>query len=63
MGIVKKIDQMINGKWEVRKLIWPYPEGYGTFHTGKRTLLDTVKTREEAQRLCDEYNNPRPGTK
>jgi hypothetical protein len=45
------------GKWEVRKTIWPYAEGYGTYHTGKKMVLDTGLTKIRAQELCDKLNN------
>lgn len=54
--IRRKLKQALMGKWEVRKLLFPYPEGYGTYHTGKRTLLDTGLSKEQAQQICDELN-------
>lgn len=44
------------GPWEVRKTIWPYKEGYGTYNPITRTIADTGLSREEAQLRCDELN-------
>jgi hypothetical protein len=45
-------------KWEIRRTIWPYPEGYGTvfFKNGKMTVVDTGLSKEEATRIVREEN-------
>ena len=53
MGLLKSI---IGDVWEVRRCLFPYPEGYATYNPYKRTILDTGLTKEEAQRICDELN-------
>lgn len=44
------------GHWEVRRCIWPYPEGYATYNAKKNTILDTGLDKELAQELCDMMN-------
>lgn len=61
--IVKKTKEVIHGKWEVRKQLWPYNEGWATYHTGKRMALDMdIENKEDAQKLCDQYNGEEPTT-
>lgn len=43
-------------KWEVRRTIWPYRDGWGVYNPGTRTILDTGLTKERAQHICDEMN-------
>jgi hypothetical protein len=54
-----KIKQAIKkffGPWEVRRTIWPYKDGYGTYNASTRTIADTGLSREEAQQRCDSLN-------
>lgn len=55
---LNEISSIFSGKWEVKRQIWPYQEGkFATYHTGKRMALDmNIETMEEAQALCDYYN-------
>lgn len=43
--------------WEVRRTIWPYEDGWGTYCPETHTVLDTGLTKEEAERRCEELNN------
>jgi hypothetical protein len=43
-------------KWVVRRTIWPYPDGYGTYNPFRNTVLDTGLTKEEAERRCKLLN-------
>lgn len=43
-------------KWEVRRTIWPYEDGWGTYCPETHTILDTGLTKEEAERRCAELN-------
>lgn len=57
MSVLKKIVNMAKDDvWEVRRTIWPYPDGWGTYNPGARTVLDTGLSREEAQARCDALN-------
>lgn len=58
---MKTIEQLLKtavlgDKWEVRKCLFPYPEGYATYNPFTRTILDTGLTKERAQEICDELN-------
>ncbi|MGH9747259.1 MAG: hypothetical protein ACRD59_14275 [Candidatus Acidiferrales bacterium] len=44
-------------KWDIRRTIWPYNPGWGTFCVRCKTVLDTGLTREEAERRRDELNS------
>lgn len=60
MNIIKKAARVLSGKgvWEVRRTIWPYPEGWGTYNPTTKTVLDTgLKSREEAQAIVDDLNS------
>lgn len=47
----------LNGPWESRRTIWPYPDGYGVYNVKTKTVLDTgLATRAEADAICDELN-------
>lgn len=57
MKAFERIKKRLAGDWwEVRKTIWPFPEGYGTYNPGKRMILDTGLTKERAQQICDQLN-------
>jgi hypothetical protein len=51
------------GPWEVRRTIWPYEDGYGTFNRKTNTLLDAGLTKEEAQAACNELNQQQKASK
>jgi hypothetical protein len=53
---VKLLDNIMHGKWEVRRTIWPYKEGYGVYHPRQRVILSTGLTKEQAQAECDSLN-------
>jgi hypothetical protein len=44
------------GPWEVRRSIWPHPDGYATYNPETKTVLDTGLSKERAQAICDEMN-------
>lgn len=48
--------ETLTGKWVIRRTIWPYPEGWGTFNPQKNMVLDTGLSEEEAQKRCDQLN-------
>lgn len=51
------VDELVSGKkWVVRRTIWPYKDGWGTYCPSTRTVLDSGLTKEEAQARCDELN-------
>ena len=58
---MKVLKRLFEPKWKVIRTIWPYPEGWGVykedFFGGKRTVLDTGLTKEQAQEECDKLNN------
>lgn len=61
MGIVKKLQEkarrsLMKSGWEVLPTLWPYPEGWGTWHPATRTVLDTGLSRDEAIRRGLELN-------
>jgi len=35
--------------WQVRRTIWPYKDGYGTFNVFTGAVLDTGFSKEEAK--------------
>ena len=48
---------VVNDRWEVRRTIWPYPDGWGTYNPFTRTVLDTgLPTKAEAQERADALN-------
>ena len=64
MSIAKKLKRWLTGDhWEVRRTIWPFKDGYGTYHPASKTILDTGLTREQAQAACDQLNDEREGVK
>lgn len=50
------IGQLFHGRWVVRRTIWPYRDGYGTYCPRKRMVLDTGLTKEQAIAACRELN-------
>jgi hypothetical protein len=56
-GFVRKaIDRLTRNRWEIRRCLWPFPEGYATFNPGTNTILDTGLTKQRAQEICDQMN-------
>lgn len=53
---VQTMFKIVSNKWVIRKTIWPFPEGHGTFNSKSGIILDTGLTKEKAQKLCDELN-------
>ncbi len=45
-------------KWIVKKTIWPYKDGYGTYCRGCQTILDTGLSKESAEQAAEELNKP-----
>jgi len=45
--------------WKVARCYWPYPDGYATvfYLRGRRTIVDTGLTYEQAKAIVDEENN------
>ena len=58
MGLLESFKKDLSkGKWEVRRTIWPYNEGWGTVNTVTKTIMDTgLPTKEEAQARADALN-------
>ena len=46
----------LGDKWQVRRTIWPFKDGYGTFNVFTGAVLDSGLTKEEAQLRADELN-------
>jgi hypothetical protein len=55
-SMIKAIKKLLAPKWEVRRTIWPYPEGYGVYCPATSTILDTGLSKEQAQKIVDELN-------
>ncbi len=54
----KRVLKKIKGdRWEVRRCLWPYPEGYATYNPATQTILDTGLTKVRAQEICDQLNS------
>ena len=49
----------IKPKWEVRRTIWPYEDGWGTYCPKTSMLLDTGLSKEEAEHRCAILNRDR----
>lgn len=47
---------MGRGDWVVRRTIWPYEHGWGTYNPKTKTVLDTGLSKVEAKRRCRELN-------
>ena len=56
--VLGKIKKVLTGddRWEVRRTIWPYKDGWGTYNPARGMVLDTGLTKEQAQAACDELN-------
>lgn len=54
--LAKRLAAAMQPKWEVRKTIWPYPDGYGVYQPATHTLLDAGLPREQAQAIVDQLN-------
>jgi hypothetical protein len=52
--------QLIHGRWVVRRTIWPYRDGWGTYCPRKNMVLDTGLSKERATELCKELNRYNP---
>jgi hypothetical protein len=44
-------------KWRSIRTIWPYPDGYGTYCRGCRTVVDTGLSKPEAEARAKEMNH------
>jgi len=54
----RTLDDMIAGRqWIIARTIWPYPDGWGTYHPSTETIMDTGLSKEEAQKRCDALNS------
>lgn len=52
--------KLFKPKWKIIKTIWPYPEGYGAYKEdlfGKRTIISTGLTKEQALEEAKQLNN------
>ena len=57
MKLLQRIGKrLMAGKWEVRRTIWPYKDGWGTYNPLTRTIADTGLTKPEAEARCRELN-------
>ncbi len=58
MKALKKLARAVGlDRWEVRRTIWPYPDGWGTYNPFTNTVCDTgLPTKEEAQARADALN-------
>jgi hypothetical protein len=43
-------------KWEVRRTIWPYKDGWGVYNPSRRTIIATGLTKADAIALAAEMN-------
>lgn len=54
---------LLFSKWKVIRTTWPYPEGYGTYRinriTGRRMVLDTGLSLDQAKSECKILNKKR----
>lgn len=50
------IKWLIRDWWVVRRCYFPYPEGYATYNTFRKTVLDTGLSKIEAEKTCNELN-------
>ncbi len=51
--------ELFKKTWKVVRTIWPYPEGYGTvfYLHGKRTIVDSGLSKEEAESIVQHENS------
>jgi len=54
--ISKRTERELTPKWEIRRTIWPYEDGWGTYCPQTHTVLDTGLDKEEAKRRCADLN-------
>lgn len=43
-------------KFDIKKTIWPFKEGYGVYCVKCRTILDTGLSKERAKQIAIEEN-------
>lgn len=43
-------------KWVVRRTIWPFKDGWGTYCPGCETIMDTGLPKEEAEERAKAMN-------
>lgn len=51
---------LFKSKWKTIRTIWPYKEGYGVYKEdwlGKKTVLHTGLSKEQAEEECKKLNN------
>jgi hypothetical protein len=56
-SLKRVVRRLLGDKWEVRRTIWPYRDGYGVYNQARRTLLEHGLTKERAQQICDYENS------
>ena len=56
MKLPNLLKRLLGDKWEVRRTIWPYLDGWGVYNSYTRTIANTGLTKEQAQAECDELN-------
>ena len=58
MKLRKRLKRVLTGKgvWEVRRTIWPYPDGWGVYNPTTHTILETGISQTQAQQICDRLN-------
>ena len=49
---LKRFWNTVSPAWVVRRTIWPYKPGWGTFNRRTNTLLDSGLTKKRAEELC-----------
>lgn len=57
MKIKRWVKWFIGDWWVVRKTIWPYSEGYGTYNKLRKMVLDTGLSKEMAKQNCKKLND------
>lgn len=57
MRVLRKARVAITGgPWVVRRTIWPFPDGWGTYNPSTKTILDTGLSKAEAETRRDRLN-------
>ena len=54
--ITKIFKWIIGDWWVVRKCQFPYPCGYATYNSFRRTVLDTGLSKNQAEEICKQLN-------
>ncbi len=57
LRIKRFFKRIIGDRWEVRRCLWTYQEGYATYNPYRETILDSGLSKEQAQKICDNLNS------